>query len=163
MRLPSYWRDECHCTNKSEQPTGCFSPSMLVPGMAHCPHNQVSRVNHCSFFLNDFETMRAGVGSSVNTGSYADLALRINVSAMLDGWTQGAQAQHQESGDQAGASSFCGVFLVLVTCSHALCSHKLVAWSGSPPYPSCCPRSFQCVSLLSFDGKGVMGWAGLSS
>lgn len=85
------------------------------------------------------------------------------MSAMLDGWTQGAQAQHQESGDQAGASSFCGVFLVLVTCSHALCSHKLVAWSGSPPYPSCCPRSFQCVSLLSFDGKGVMGWAGLSS
>lgn len=65
-------------------------------------------------------------------GSYADLALRINVSAMLDVWTQGAQAQHQESGDQAGTSSFGGVCLVFVTCSHALCSHKLVTWSSLP-------------------------------
>lgn len=61
--------------------------------------------------------------------------------------------RRQES--QAGPPSFCGVCLVPVTCSHALCSSELVASSpGSPPYPLLLSLGVFGVFLCS----AVMGW-----
>lgn len=97
------------------------------------------------------------MGSSVNTGSYADLALGLMCQPC---WMAGPRSQETRLGLHP--------FVVCAWClSPAVMPCALVSWwpghQGVLPTPSCCPRSFQCVSLLSFDGKGVMGWAGLSS
>lgn len=56
-----------------------------LPAQKSCQPNCCQAVHWSTFFLNDdFETMRAGVGSSLTPGSCADLALGTDVSAMSD-------------------------------------------------------------------------------